>query len=78
MPQNPAEAARLFRLAAEQGHATAQSNLAILYFNGKGVPQDHAEAAYWSYLAAKQGYALAQYNLGTMYANGEGGISKRC
>ena len=57
---------------AEQGHATAQFNLGLLYANGQGVPQDFAEAVKWTRLAAEQGQVSAQYNLGLMYANGEG------
>ncbi len=37
---NDAEAARWYRLAAEQGNAKAQYNLGIMYVNGEGVPQD--------------------------------------
>ena len=60
------------RDVAQQGHASAQYNLALMYGNGQGVPQDYAEAAKWYRLAAQQGYVLAQYNLGVMYANGQG------
>ena len=52
---------------AEQGNATAQSNLGVMYYNGKGVIQDYAEAFKWYRLAAEQGYATAQSNLGVMY-----------
>jgi TPR repeat protein len=31
----------LFRLAADQGHATAQVNLAAMYFKGQGMSQDY-------------------------------------
>ena len=48
-------------MAAEQGFATAQYNLGIMYANGEGVPQDDAEAVKWSRLAAEQGYASAQF-----------------
>ena len=67
-----AEAARWFRLAAEQGDADAQYNLGVMYANGKGVLKDAAEAVRWYRLAAEQGLASAQYNLGVMYDNGEG------
>ena len=60
------------RQAAEQGDATAQFNLGIMYANGRGVLKDDAEAVEWYRLAAEQGYADAQFNLGGMYANGEG------
>ena len=57
---------------AEQGHATAQTNLGVMYHYGKGVPKDHKTAAKWYRLAAEQGNADAQTNLGVMYTNGEG------
>ena len=44
VPQNNTEAARLYRLAADQGDVQAQSNLGVLHKNGTGVPQDHTEA----------------------------------
>ena len=41
-----AEAARLYRLAADQGNAGAQSNLGVFYEQGRGgLPKDDAEAA---------------------------------
>jgi TPR repeat protein len=42
-----AEAARLYRILAEQGNADAQSNLGFMYSNGHGVPQDYAQAMKW-------------------------------
>jgi TPR repeat protein len=70
--QEYAEAARWFRLAAEQDHAQAQYNLGLLYGKGLGVPYDLAAAEKWTRLAAEQGDPLAQYNLGVIYHNGEG------
>ena len=67
VPEDAAEAVRWFRLAAEQGDATAQFNLGVMYDNGEGVPKDAAEAVRWFRLAAEQGYAAAQLNLGVMY-----------
>jgi hypothetical protein len=67
-----AEAAKWFRLAAEQGHASAQYFLGTMYDGGLGVPQDDAEAAKWYRLAAEQGLAEAQYNLGVRYRKGDG------
>ncbi len=57
---------------AEQGDASAQSNLGLMYDKGKGVPQDYKTAMKWYTLAAEQGYADAQYNLGLMYGLGQG------
>ncbi|MDA9318678.1 sel1 repeat family protein [Octadecabacter sp.] len=72
VPQDYAEAVRLYRLAADQGDANAQYNLGNMYANGQGVPQDYAEAVRLYRLAADQGDANAQYNLGFMYENGQG------
>ena len=62
----------LFRQAAEQGHASAQFNLGLMYATGEGVPEDDAEAVRWYRMAAEQGHAGAQFNLGLMYATGGG------
>lgn len=70
--QDQAEAARLFRSAAEQGLAEAQSWLGYLYHNGWGVAEDYGEAAKWFQLAAVQGDPFAQSTLGSMYEAGNG------
>ena len=70
--QDYIKAAKWYRLAADQGWATAQNNLGVLYDKGQGVDQDDVEAARWWRLAADQGWARAQYNLGVMYAKGHG------
>jgi len=57
---------------AEQGYASAQYNLGLMYGNGQGVPQDYKEAVKWWRLAADQDHAAAQYSLGLMYGNGQG------
>ena len=57
---------------AEQGVASAQFELGLMYAEGEGVPEDDAEALRWCRLAAEQGYAPAQHYLGHMYYNGEG------
>ena len=61
--QDYAEAARLYRLAAAQGNAGAQSNLGYIFENGNGVAKDRAEAIRWYRLAAAQGNAIAQSSL---------------
>jgi TPR repeat protein len=57
--QNPAEAVRWYRLAADQGDAGAQYNLGVSYHNGGGVVRNSAEAVRWFRLAADQGFAPA-------------------
>jgi len=64
VPQDHAEAARLFRLAAEQGNGPAQNNLGFLYSQGRGVPQDDNEALRWFRKAAHQGSIPGQTNFG--------------
>ena len=63
---------RLYRLAADQGHALAQCNLGMMYHDGTGVPQDYTEAVRLFQLAADQGLAMAQSNLGVPHKNGTG------
>jgi len=71
VPKDDAEAARLYRLAAEQGEAGAQFILGRMYSNGDGVPEDDVEAVRWWRLAAEQGHASAQTNLGRTYVLGK-------
>ena len=63
---------REWRPLAEQGDASAQYNLGLMYHKGEGVPQDYKEAMKWYRRAAEQGDASAQFNLGDMYRDGEG------
>ena len=67
-----ATALREWTPLAEQGDASAQYNLGLMYDNGQGVPQNYKTAVTWYTLAAKQGNAAAQYNLGVMYRGGQG------
>ncbi len=55
MPQDDAEAVRLFRKDADQGDTYAQYNLGLIYTVGSGVPQDYVLAHVWLNLAASQG-----------------------
>ncbi|HVQ80387.1 MAG: hypothetical protein WBY84_18910 [Pseudolabrys sp.] len=50
-----AAALRFIRPLAEQGDASAQYNLGVLYDNGLGVPQDKVRAYMWFTLSAAQG-----------------------
>jgi TPR repeat protein len=70
--QDVSETVRLYRKAAEQGHALAQNSLGFMYENGRGVPLDDAEAVAWYRKAAEQGNDRAQHNLGLMYKKGRG------
>jgi hypothetical protein len=55
VPQDHAEAAKWFRLAAEQGHSDAQCDLGEMYAEGHGVDQDYVQAHMWFNLAAARG-----------------------
>lgn len=66
------KALKLFRSAAQQGNLSAQSVLAWIYANGRGVVRDDAEAVHWYRKLAEQGDTIAQYNLGGMYKTGRG------
>ena len=70
VPRGDAEAERLWRLAAEQGHAEAQYDLGTVYFYGDFGVEDHAEAVRWWRLAAEQGDAGVQLRLGEIYEDG--------
>ena len=61
-----------FRPLAEQGDATAQFKVGLIYYKGQGVQPDYLEALNWFKKAALQGHPLAQYNVGYMYEKGEG------
>ena len=57
--KDDAEAERLWRLAASQGHAGAQYSLGRKFDRGLGVAKDHVEALRFYKLAAAQGHPTA-------------------
>jgi len=67
-----AEAIKLLRGAAEQGHPQAQYNLGLFFATGEGVPRDAAEAARWTRRAAEQGDANAQFDHSNNCYHGRG------
>jgi len=71
------EAAKCWRLAAEQDDSLAQFNLASMYVNGQGVTQDYQEALKWFRVVARRraelwGVVTGRMNLGLMYERGWG------
>jgi uncharacterized protein len=60
VPQDDREAVRFYKLAADQGFAMAQYNLALMYQDGRGVPKDDREALHLFKLAARGGDEYAQ------------------
>ena len=71
-PQSNYEAARWYRLAADQGYEDAMYRLGVLFDRGEGVGQDLGKAAYWYRRGGEAGDARSQYNLALMYDFGEG------
>ena len=55
-----ATAVRGFLVHAEQGDATAQYKLGVMYNYGRGVLKDEAEAVRWYRLAAEQSHARSR------------------
>ena len=59
LQKNEAEAARLYRLAADMGYAPAQYNYSACLIFGKGVPKNRdIGIRYWK-MACEQGYSIA-------------------
>jgi len=71
-PSNAEKAFKWYKMAAEQGHASAQLNLGVMYNQGVGVKQNYTEAAKWYQKAADNDNAKAQLNLGILYDLGRG------
>jgi TPR repeat protein len=71
-PRGGGALARWYRKAANQGIDSAQHDLGVLYFNGKGVSQDYTEAAYWFRKGADQGNAGTQCSLAVLHLNSQG------
>jgi TPR repeat protein len=65
-------AAKWFGKAADQGFAEAQYNLAVIYFEGKGIAQDKVKAGEFFLKAAMQGMADAALEYGVMVFRGDG------
>lgn len=63
VPQNNAEAVRLYRLAAAQGLRDAQGSLAWMYESGLGVAKNVTTAKRYYRLAAEQGDRVASARL---------------
>lgn len=61
---------------AEQGHAQAQFNMALLYHSGAAGRIDEAEAVKWYRRAAENGYPAAQEYMVVGYREGWFGLEK--
>ncbi len=61
------EAAKWYRMAADQGNAEAQTELGHIYYEF----EDYAAALSWFHKAAETGFAEAQTTLGVVYRDGD-------
>ena len=71
-PHDMAEAMRLYREAAQQGHVEAQYELGCEYNAPLSEYHDCCEAVKWLRMAAEQGHQEAQAELGHSYEFGVG------
>jgi TPR repeat protein len=60
VPKDDVEAAKWFRMAAEQGNAQGQLKMGLVLERGLGMPKDEAQAYQWFLLAGAQGDKLAK------------------
>ena len=59
VPQDYEEAVKWYRLAADQGYASAHNNLGTMYEYGEGVLQDNVMAHMWYNIASANGHSKA-------------------
>ena len=69
---DPAEYVLWLANEAQLGVASAQFEMGVCLYNGKGIPKDETAAAGWFAKAAAQGDAGAQFELGLSLFRGEG------
>ena len=67
-----AEACRLYRMAAEQGHTGSQFELGMCFYSGHGTSRDIEVGARWWLIAAQAGHPVAQCCIASCYQNGDG------
>jgi TPR repeat protein len=67
-----AQAADLYRQAADMGHPGAMTALGVMYSFGRGVTQDDLHALAWQERAARAGEVRAMVRLGLIHAVGMG------
>ena len=64
------QAQKIFRPLAEEGVASAQYHIGLMYFNGEGVTRDYHKAVKFLRLSAEQGNEFAQIKIGWLYFDG--------
>jgi TPR repeat protein len=79
VPPDYVTAMKWYRLAADQGHKSAQSFLGNIYEVGVlDVQRDYIEAVKWYRLAANQNDKWAQWRLGLIYLDSAGRRKMAC
>lgn len=68
VPQDYAQSARWYRLAADKKHYWARINLGLLLARGRGLPQDKSKAKEWINLAAEQSGPKERYEIGLLFS----------
>jgi TPR repeat protein len=66
VPKNEIQAVYWYKEAALKGHVYAQCNLAVCYYQGRGVTRDVVESYKWMLLASQGGDMVAQQNISTI------------
>lgn len=72
VPENPAEALRLFRQAAGNDDINAHVSLGVMYANGRGVPADYVQSMRYYRRAAELGSGAGFLGVGFLYQHGLG------
>lgn len=72
LPEDHAEAARWYGMAAKQGNVEAMMALGKMLNEGDGVPKDVRNGCEWYVAAARKGNAEAYFELGRIFENGDG------
>jgi hypothetical protein len=73
-PKDLAEAARWYRLAAENGDAESQCDLGFMLLDGDGIPKNFEEGVMWVERAGESGEYRALPFLTECYENGYSGF----
>lgn len=68
----PEEAFKMMKAAAEKGHVKAMFNYGVMYFQGYGTLQNYGEALHWYQKASLEGDVSAMVNAAQMYERGIG------
>ncbi|SEH08660.1 serine/threonine-protein kinase [Candidatus Venteria ishoeyi] len=69
------QAVHWYHEAAEQDHAKAQNNLAVMYEHGEGIAEDRQQAISWYRKAAAQGNQKAARSLARLTGEGSPGLA---